>query len=311
MKTIFAPSLKPGDTVGVIAPAGVVDGASLASGIGELERLGLVVQTGEHLFDHYAFHAGKHDDRLVDLNRMISDERVRGIICARGGYGSVYLLAGLDLASLRRNPKVIMGASDITVLLNFIHQRTGLVTYHGPMVAGNFSKGMAAIEPLSLRQVMGVKTKGKRPKSWSLGLKSNVVVRQGRARGRLMGGCLSLLVSTLGTHYEINTRGSILYLEDVNEAPYRIDRMLKQLQDSGKFQHVQGLIFGEMLNCEDPKSRQWKTRQVIESFFEGFKGPIAMGVSSGHTRNMFITLPIGAPAILDLQKQPHLTFALS
>jgi muramoyltetrapeptide carboxypeptidase len=311
MKTIFAPLLKPGDTIGIIAPAGIVDGASLARGIRELERLGLVVQAGEHLSDHYAFHAGRHADRLADLNRMISDERVRGIICARGGYGSVYLLAGLDLASLRRHPKVIMGASDITVLLNFIHERTGLVTYHGPMVAGNFSKGMIAIEPLSLRQVIGGKTKGKLPKSWSLRLQSKQVVRHGRARGPLIGGCLSLLVTTLGTHYEINTRGSILYLEDVNEAPYRIDRMLKQLQDAGKFQHVRGLIFGEMLNCEDARSPQWKVRQVIESFFEDFRGPIAMGISSGHTRRPFITLPIGAPAIVALQKRPQLTFGLS
>jgi muramoyltetrapeptide carboxypeptidase len=212
----------------------------------------------------------------------------------------------LDLKSLRRHPKVFMGSSDVTVLLNWINAHTGMVTFHGPMVATNFSKGLRGIHFDSLKHALLRPGGSGRIVRWRISLRRKDVIRAGRASGKLVGGCLTLLVSTLGTKYEIETRDSILFLEDVNEAPYRVDRMLKQLEDAGKFEHVRGVVFGDMLNCVDSKNRGNNVRRVISSLSGRFRGPIVMGLSSGHTSHPIITLPIGARATLHLRGAPAL-----
>lgn len=302
MKTLKAIALKSGDTIGIVAPAGVVDRAALDRGIEMLHSMGYRTLLGRQVLSRKSFFAGSHRARLADFNAMIRNPKVRAIFCARGGYGAVYLLNGLDYEALRRNPKIIMGASDITILLNEIYARTRLITFHGPMVATNFSKGKAGIDVASLGRAISPE----QASPWSLDLYRENILRRGKARGRLAGGCLSLLVSTLGAPYEIDTAGSILFLEDVNEAPYRINRLLKQLEDAGKLRRVRGVVFGDMVNCSDSKHPQWTTRRVIADFFQRFPGPVAMGMRSGHTRFPFVSLPIGAQVTLDTTKRPKL-----
>ncbi|MDD5541858.1 MAG: LD-carboxypeptidase [Acidobacteriia bacterium] len=309
MKMIRPDGLERGDTIGVVSPASPVLRGSAHLGAEYLRSLGFNVRFGRHAFDQNGYFSGNHSARLSDFNEFIRDPDIKAIFCTRGGYGAVYLLEKLDYGSLRRHPKIIMGASDLTILLNVVSARTGLITFHGPMVAANFSKGRAAIHRDSFNTLL----KGKiGPHSDNFGkiiLQARKVVRQGRANGRLVGGCLSLLVSTLGTEYEIKTRHSILFLEDVNEPPYRIDRMLKQLWDAGKFEGVRGVIFGDMLNCSDAKYSSMSAQRVITSVLKNFSGPLVLGLSSGHTRRPFVTLPIGLPCRLETRAHPQLLFA--
>jgi muramoyltetrapeptide carboxypeptidase len=306
MKPILPFALKPGDLIGVISPAGIVDRRALKRGIDALTEMGFCVKLGTQALARESFFAGDHRTRQRDLNAMIHDRKVKAIFCSRGGYGSVHLLEGLDFESLRRQAKIVMGASDLTVLLNAIHARTGLITFHGPMVATNFSKGRAGIHLHSFTHAL-MDLGGNRPRNpWSIPLRRQGVIHQGRAKGRLVGGCLSLLVSTLGTSYELDTTHGILFVEDVNESPYRIDRMLKQLEDSGKLRHLRGIVIGDMLNCVDEKHPQWTARRVFEDYFRHFEGPIAMGLSSGHTRSPFVTLPIGSQVTLETRSTPAL-----
>lgn len=305
MKSIVPFSLKKGDVVGVVAPAGVVDRSALRRGIHTLQQMGFRVKLAPHVFDKSAFFAGDHRTRLADMNAMIQDKEVSAIVCARGGYGSVHLIQGLDYRALRQQRKILMGASDLTLLLNLVHMKTGLITFHGPMVATNFSKSVEAIHLESFRHSV-LDQDGKKAVRWAIPLDSRDVLRRGIARGQLLGGCLSLLVSTLGTPYEIRTEGSILFMEDLNEPPFRLDRMLKQMLDAGKLDRVRGLIFGDMLDCADARYPALTARKVIEGVLADFKQPIAMGLSSGHTRRPFVTLPIGAKVTLDTRSRPQL-----
>lgn len=304
MKTIRPLALQSGDTIGVVAPAGPPRRSALRQGIAALQQLGYRVKLGHHAFDRDGFFAGSHSARISDLNIMIRDRSVRAIYCARGGYGTVYLLSKVDYENLRRQRKILMGASDLTLLLNEVHARTGLITFHGPMVASNFSKPPEAIHLPSLRYAL--LESGGEPQNNRITLSRRDVLQRGRAQGKLLGGCLSLLVSTLGTPYEIETGGSILFLEDVNEPPYKLDRLLKQMLDAGKFKQVRGLVFGDMLHCIDPKYPKLSARGVIQRVLVDFKGPIVMGLSSGHTRNPFVTLPIGARSTLETHPRPQL-----
>ncbi|MBZ5534492.1 MAG: LD-carboxypeptidase [Acidobacteriia bacterium] len=306
MKALLPFSLKRGDVIGVVSPAGVANKAALRRGIKTLVSLGFRVKLGAHVLARDSFYAGNHRWRKADLNGMIRDPAVKAILCARGGYGSVYLLEDLDYKTLRRQAKIIMGASDVTVLLNTIHARTGLITFHGPMVATNFSKGEAGVDLDSFRNALMGGGEGGQTRSWSLPLRREEVIRPGRDSGRLVGGCLSLLISSLGTPYEFNSADSILFIEDVNEPPYRLDRMLKQLGDAGKFRQVHGVVLGDMLNCVDEKHPRWKAQNVLESYFRNFKGPVIRGLHSGHTRNPFVTLPIGVRVTLDTRADPRL-----
>jgi muramoyltetrapeptide carboxypeptidase len=296
----------PGDILGVVSPAGVVNKTALSRGMKNLVDLGFRVKVGAHVFKKDFYFAGNHRSRKSDLNAMIRDPEVKAIFCARGGFGSVYLLEALDFKALRRQAKIVMGASDLTVLLNAIHARTGLITFHGPMVATNFSRGEAGVDLYSFRQALMSSGVNGRQTPWNLSLKREGVIRRGQAGGRLVGGCLSLLVSTLGTPYEFDSTNRILFIEDVNEPPYRLDRMLKHLEDAGKFRRVRGVVLGDMLNCRDEKHPRWTTRKVLETCFRRFQGPVVMGLSSGHTRNPFVTLPIGARVTLDSRSHPEL-----
>lgn len=291
--------LAEGDTVGLVSPASATfEGDDIQLAKEQLEAIGLKVVIGDHAYDRYGYFAGRDRDRAADINRMFADVRLAGVVCYTGGWGSPRVLPYLDYELIARNPKVLIGYSDITALLNAIHQRTGLVTFHGPV-------GGSSLDPYSLenfrRVVMTPEPAGllapppKKPTE--LVDRANRVLRlhPGKASGRLAGGNLTLLASLMGTPYEIGTDGAILFTEDIREEIYRIDRMLTQLALGGKFERIAGFAFGRCTEC---KATSFSLEDVLRDRFGAGPAPAISGLSFGHIEQK-LTIPIGVMATLD------------
>ncbi len=278
--------LRPGDLIGIAAPAAAVDRAAVEAGVGVLERAGYRVRVGEAVFRQAGYLAGSDAERLADLHALLADRAVRAIICARGGYGSGRLVPQLDIELARRQAKIVVGYSDITFLLTQLVQRAGMVAFHGPMLA-DFPANAAGSEAL-LRLLAGDRT------LWNL--RAREIVQPGTSEGVLVGGCLSILVAGLGTPYAIETKGRLLFLEDVNEKPYRVDRMLTQLRQAGKLDGVAGVLFGDMTGCGHAGDAV-TVRDVIREAFASARYPVVFGLPTGHGGGA-VTLPLGVRARL-------------
>ena len=287
--------LRPGDVVAVIAPSGAVDEARLESGVRVLEGWGLRVMLGDSVRARHAYLAGADEARRADLQRMIDDPDIRAIFCARGGYGSQRLLPLLHLDGLARQPKAIVGYSDATALLNATVS-AGAVAVHGPMVADDLASGVTA---------------GSAERLWAVLSDPDYVwedevpetVRPGRAVGRLVGGCLSVLVAMLGTPHALDTAGAVLFLEDAHEFPYRVDRLLTQLRQAGKLDRLAGIVFGTMAACRGVAGVH--PLDVVREFFSDAPYPVGIGVPAGHDpapgerRNH--ALPLGVRVAIDTE----------
>jgi len=286
------PALRPGDLVGVCAPAGPVDAAALDEGVAELEVLGFRVRRADGILDRRGFTAGPEPARRAALGGLFADDEVKGIFCARGGAGASSLLPHLDAEWFRARPKVFVGYSDITLLHLFLN-RAGLVSFHGPMVAKDLA-ARAYDRPSLLWAVAG---QGEPYRSDAEDLLS---LRAGAAEGRLRGGCLSLLASAAGTPWALDTKSedTVLFVEDVDEPPYRIDRMLRQLRSSGALAGVRGIVFGDMKGCSPRLDADYTLEDVIREALEGLDVPVALGLSSGHSTGPNVTLPLGVRARL-------------
>jgi muramoyltetrapeptide carboxypeptidase len=290
------PALRSGDTIGIVAPAGAVDRAEFAAGEVRLRELGFNVAYSEEIFQCDMYFAGSVQRRVDELHEMFRRPEVKAIICARGGYGTNHLLTHLDLDLIASHPKVFCGYSDVTTLTTIFLQRTGLIGFHGPMLAKDFSKPDGVHVESFLSATSGAQ-------SFSLGISDSPqleAIYPGEAQGLLYGGCLSLLVASLGTQYEIETDDTILFLEDLGERPYRIDRMLMHLKYAGKLDGVRGIIFGEMKDCGPPQSANYTLQQVIARVLGDLQIPIAFGLHSGHVSSGNITLPMGVRAKLSV-----------
>jgi muramoyltetrapeptide carboxypeptidase len=284
------PALKPGDTVGVIAPASNIQRDSLEAGLRRLDGMGYRTAFLPSIFDEDLYFAGSIERRMRELEEMFVRPEVRAVICARGGYGTNYLLAAMDLERLRSHPKIFVGYSDVTTLLTYFADALGMVTFHGPMVAKDFSHP-GGVHVASWEAAFGGST------GWNLEESSPLkVLVEGSAEGVLYGGCLSMLVASIGTPYEIRTDGTILFLEDVGVKPYQVDRMLMQLKLAGKLQGVGGIVFGEMRDCIQTKDQTYSLEEVIQRVLGDLGVPIACGLRSGHVAGENITLPIGVRA---------------
>lgn len=298
-------ALREGDTIGLITPSTFVsDPDKLQLVARTVEFFGLKAKWGKNVRKQAGYLGGTVAERLDDLHAMFADPEVRGILAIRGGYGSAQLLDGIDYDLIRRNPKVFVGFSDITALHLAIHKKTGLVTFHGPVMTSEFTpftqswyrKALFGTEPLG--------TVTNPPEANTLRPQHHVrTVRPGKARGRLIGGNLTLISTTMGTPYEIDTRGCILFTEDVDEEPYRIDRMLTQLRLAGKLEQAAGIIFGECLDCR-PKDYKpsfnstYTLGEVVDNILGDTKVPVLFGLTIGHTDDQ-LTLPEGVMATLD------------
>jgi muramoyltetrapeptide carboxypeptidase len=292
-KTIKPPALRQGDKIGLIAPASSFNHEAFLRGCDRLRQMGYEPVYAENIFDRDIYFAGSAERRTQELHDYWRDD-IAALICVRGGYGSNYLLEKLDFSLFAARPKILLGCSDITSLLTAIHDRTGLIGFHGPMVAKDIADG--TFDEASWRNALQGAAK------WTVPTTGVEVLQSGKAAGRLYGGCLSMLVASLGTPFEIQTEGSILFIEDIAEKPYRIDRMLMQLRLAGKLDGVRGFVFGEMLDCTPPKGETYTLQQVIMRVLAPYKVPIVYGLKSGHVSRGNITLPIGVQAELEAER---------
>ena len=237
---------------------------------------------------------GSVERRVRELEEMFVRDDVRAIICARGGYGSNYLLRKLDLKKIAAHPKIFVGYSDLTSLLTWVADEGNLVTFHGPMVTKDFASA-DGVDFASLRSAV------EGDADWEIGPASGAKpLVTGTAEGILYGGCLSILVAALGTPYDIHTAGTILFLEDLAEKPYQIDRKLMQLKLAGKLDDVRGIVFGEMMDCRQSANQDYTLEEVVVRVIGDLGIPVAFGLRSGHVSHANVTLPIGVRARLEV-----------
>lgn len=301
-RRLLPPALNPGDTVGLVSPSKATDEAlDLQIAQEVMQALGFKVKTGQHLAARRGHLAGADADRAADLNAMFADREVKAIICLRGGSGAARLLPHLDYELIRRNPKVLLGFSDITALHNAIHAQTGLVTFHGPNGSGSWN-GFNADQfrrlflKRELMQYQNVRSSGD-----ELVQRQNrtVTITGGKARGELVGGNLTVLTALAGSAYLPSFDGKILFLEDVGEEPYRIDRMFSTLKLMGALDRISGLVFGECTDCKPGGGFGWLTMdQIFEDHIKPLKIPAYRGAMIGHIRQQFI-VPVGGLVEMD------------
>jgi len=280
-------ALRPGGTIGIAAPAGPVDAHSLAAGEDLLRKAGFRVVHGDGILSQHGYLAGDDERRAAELMELVTDSTVDAIVCARGGYGCHRIVSMLDAAAVRKAAKPLVGYSDATTLLLWQIRQVGLIGFHGPMLDRGDELDSASLDAL-LDGLCGrgdptLKGEPRRP---------------GRGEGPLLGGSLSLVVASLGTPWEIETRGAILLLEDVGERPYRIDRMLHQLRAAGKLDDLAGIGVGNLCECDDPRYPETRAEDILLEIVASLGVPVVTGLPFGHG-GPNTTWPMGADGRID------------
>jgi muramoyltetrapeptide carboxypeptidase len=305
--TVLRPArLKPGDTIGLISPSrATYERGRFTVAIENLQTLGFKVKEGRHLRARNGHFAGTDAQRAEDLNTMFADPEVNGIVAMTGGSGATRILSLLDYELIRRQPKCLVGYSDVTALLNGIHARTGLVCFHGPMGASEWNDFSVGYFRRVLMEAAPVQFSN--PAEKGSGLVQSLsgrtqTVRGGRARGKLLGSNLSVLTTLLGTPYAPDFRGSILFLEDVNEYIYRVDRMLAHLRLAGVLDHLAGVVLGQFTDCKPGDDYgTLPLDDVFDDYFRPLNIPVFSGSMFGHVKLKF-TLPLGLDAEMDADR---------
>ena len=304
MKSFLRPkALRRGEVIGLVAPAGALWRPDRVEGcVRYLEGQGYRVEVGAHALGNDGAFSGTDDERLCDLNGMLRDPRIRAILALRGGYGTPRLLDRIDYAAVRRDPKIIVGYSDITALQMALYRKTGLVSFSGPLGAVEFASAPDPVTEESFwRLVTSRRTRGRLP----LPDDEPLVTRQtGLGEGPLLGGCLSLVVALLGTPFSPDYRGAVVALEDVHEQFHRIDRMMTQLRLAGVLGRATGLLLGRFTHttAADPAHPFHDLEAVWQSVLQGVTAPILAGFPYGHVPRK-VTLPWGIPVRVDGKKQ--------
>jgi muramoyltetrapeptide carboxypeptidase len=288
-------ALRPGDTIAIVAPASNVKRADVEAGSESLRRAGYRATYLDLIFDRDLYFAGTVERRMRELEVMFERDDVRAIVCARGGYGANYLLNRIRLEKIKSHPKVFVGYSDLTCLLTHFTDAAGLVTFHGPMAAKDWNHD-GGVDLSSWQSALSHSS------PWDVPINSEATgLVDGDAKGILYGGCLSILVASLGTPFEINTSGKILFLEDLAAKPYQIDRMLMQLKLGGHLDAARGIVFGEMVDCVQSPRQDYRLQEVILRVVGDLGIPVAFGLKSGHVSSRNITLPFGVQAALSVR----------
>jgi len=287
------PALRPGDAVRILSLASPVEESRVDAGCKELSRLGYVPKLDRaQVLAREGFFAGSAANRRNALTEALAEAETRAIFCARGGYGSNYLLDQLD--TTLGSPKIVLGYSDITSLQIFLWQKFGWVSFYGPMVASGFDHG--ANSPKGYDRDSLLRALAETKTGWSLDLQAEPMV-PGNVEGILVGGCLTLVQTTLGTPWELDTRNTILVLEDCDIKPYQLDRALMHLKQAGKLSDVRGIILGGFPGCDAPAGSE-TVKDVARRILEPLRIPIAFGAPIGHTNRPMLTLPLGVRARL-------------
>ena len=306
MKKCIKPKrLSVGDTIGLIAPSSSITDAKLKKAIGNMESLGLKVKLGKYIKEINGYLAGTDEERLEDLHNMFADDSVDGIWCIRGGYGAGRILPKINYKLIKKNPKVFIGYSDITALTQAIYQETGLICFHGPVASSTFSD--YTVKHLKAVLMNPTKTHTFEYATDNDAEKNKAyrteVIRAGRATGELIGGNLSLLVSMVGTKFHWNEKNKLVFIEDIGEKPYRIDRMLTQLLQTSDLDKAAGIILGVFEDCEaQPDDRSLTLMETLKGQFEPLGIPVIYGLSFGHITNHFV-MPLGVKAMMDTERR--------
>jgi len=281
-------AVRPGDRLAVVAPASPFTRDEFDRGIDEIRRIGFVPVYDETVFARRGYVAGPPGVRAAAIRAALTDPSVAGLIGVRGGYGSAQVLPLLDAEEVRRARKPFVGYSDLTAMLTFVTGHCGLVAFHGPMLAGRLGRGESAYDRQSLlRAICGPEPLGELT---SAGVE---VIRPGDVSGTLLGGTLTQLLASLGTPFAFDPpKGHVLFLDEVAERPYRLDRMVTQLQQTGLLARAAGVVIGELPKCDEP-SGEPTARSAMAELFRGFPGPVLIGFPSGHTTGPAMTLPLG------------------
>jgi muramoyltetrapeptide carboxypeptidase len=289
-KPVRPPRLKPGDTIGIVAPAGPFDHDLFMQGLSALQSMGFRTRVPDAVFDKTGYLAGSDAQRARLVNQLFKETDVQAIVCARGGFGCLRMLPLVDFDIIGAHPKVFVGFSDITALLAAITRRSGLVTFHGPMVTP-----LATASELTLRSLSAAITSDT---PLEIAPTAGVVLQAGRATGPVIGGNLATLCHLLGTPFEAGFEDNILLLEDRGEAPYRIDRMLSQMKLAGSFKGIAGIILGSFKDCGNLDD----IYRIFQDRFQDLHIPILAGFDVGHGKQN-LTLPVGMTATLDTDLQ--------
>ena len=289
-KSVKPPRLMQGDTVGIVAPAGPFDPKKFMKGKAVLESMGFRTFFDEGIFQKHGFFAGTDVQRGDQVNRLFADPAIRAVVCARGGYGSMRILPFLDFETIQKNPKIFVGFSDISVLLSVLNDRCGLVTFHGPVVTTLANATKETVEAmftvLTSNTILELKPE------------KGIVIKPGVSSGIMAGGNLTTLCHLVGTPYAPRFNGKILFIEDVGEVPYRIDRMLAQMKLAGCFEGLKGLVLGSFEEC----GQLDEIFRIVQEMFKDVNIPILAGFEIGHSK-INITIPIGLEATLDTGRQ--------
>jgi len=287
----------PGGTIAIVSPASSEDRARFEPAVKYFSDRGFNVIEGAHTRDKYGYLAGSDLDRAADVNRFLQDDKVSAVFASRGGYGCSRILPLIDYAAAAYHPKIIIGGSDVTALLWAIHQRTGLITFYGPM-ALQAGEGLDVYSEASLWNTLNGRLKGDfiPPAGREL-----VTIIPGKAEGRLIGGCLSLAVSLLGTEYFGDISGKILFLEEIGEKPFRIDRMLTHLKNAGVIDKISGLLLGDFHKCwEEEDKEAFSLSEIVHQLLADKELPVLAGLPLGHS-DVKMTLPLGVEIEMDAE----------
>jgi muramoyltetrapeptide carboxypeptidase len=299
-KLLKPSAVSTGAGISIVAAASSAQLERVEKGVAALRELGFAPALGLNtLHRGPLYFAGTPEQRITDLHAAFADANTAAVMCLRGGYGSNYILDGLNLELFRQRPKVFFAYSDLTGVQLHLLDELGLPAFHGPMAAADFylpdgvhmDSFQAAISgtPYQVGATEGLRT-----------------LKHGTAHGILYGGCLTILVSLLGTPWEPHTEGKLLFIEDVGAKPYQVDRMLWQLRKAGKLEGVRGIIFGEMMECASPGAAPDLLDRAILNALDGFQGPIAIGLRSGHVSRQNVTLTFGVQAQLNVGEEAEL-----
>ncbi len=300
--TLLPKAIKKGDTVGLVSPSSATaDRMQITFAKEALEGLGFKVKPGENLDNRYGHLAGTDLERADDLNQMFADPEVKAVICLRGGSGAARILPLIDYAMIAKNPKPILGYSDITALHCAIHSQTGLITFHGPNGSGSWNSfNVKQFEQLFFGQEM-MTFKNEQPKGDDLVVKANRIqtLRAGKVEGKILGGNLTVLTALSGTAYYPDFQNTILFIEDIGEDPYRIDRMMSTLMLNGTLGKIKGFIFGQCSDCVPGGGYgSLSVDQVMDDYILPLGIPAYTGAMIGHLPKQFI-VPVGAKVQMD------------
>lgn len=287
--------LKKGDTIGIIAPASCTTYEKVLEAKKNIEDMGYQVILGECTKKQWYSYAGTDEERAEEINSFFDDKSIDAIICMRGGYGSNRLIELLDFEVIKRNPKIFVGYSDITTLHIALNEKANLITFHGPMAVSNFTGNYNRDTYENFIEMLSNSRDKQSIKNITKELK---VLNEGRAKGKLVGGNLATLIATLGTEYDLDYNGKILFLEEIGEKTYKIDRFLNQLKKHGVFEKIEGLVLGDFKNCIQDSEKDMTLLEVFQNYFKELKKPVIYNFESGHSEPM-LTLPLGAICEID------------